>query len=105
MDAVGFEPTKHFATDLKSAPFDRSGIRPWCTQWGSNPRPSVHKTDALTNWAMSACDGLRYYLFEANQFFLFELLIARECVYELGQNYNMIISKIYNIIYGLIRIR
>jgi len=54
---------------------------------------------------MSACDGLRYYLFEANQFFLFELLIARECVYELGQNYNMIISKISNIIYGLIRIR
>ena len=26
MRAVGFEPTKHTASDLKSDPFDRSGI-------------------------------------------------------------------------------
>ena len=28
MIAVGFEPTKHFARDLKSLPFDRSGTLP-----------------------------------------------------------------------------
>ena len=26
MVTVGFEPTKHYASDLKSDPFDRSGI-------------------------------------------------------------------------------
>ena len=26
MARVGFEPTKHYATELESAPFDRSGI-------------------------------------------------------------------------------
>ena len=25
---VGFEPTKHYAVDLKSTPFDRSGTQP-----------------------------------------------------------------------------
>ena len=29
MDQVGFEPTKLYATDLKSVPFDRSGIDPF----------------------------------------------------------------------------
>ncbi len=28
MVAVGFEPTKHYAQDLKSCPFDRSGTLP-----------------------------------------------------------------------------
>ena len=29
MHGVGFEPTKHNATALKTVPFDRSGIRAW----------------------------------------------------------------------------
>ena len=52
MHTVGFEPTKHIARDLESRPFDRSGM---CTynlfsysQRGLNPRPLVHKTNALT---------------------------------------------------------
>jgi hypothetical protein len=36
---VGFEPTKHIASDLKSDPFDRSGILPKYPQWDSNPQP------------------------------------------------------------------
>ena len=45
---MGFEPTKHIATELKSVPVDRLGIRVGCSWWGSNPRPIAHKTIALT---------------------------------------------------------
>ena len=37
---VGFEPTKHFASDLKSDPFDRSGTLPKLRRLGSNQRPT-----------------------------------------------------------------
>ena len=33
---VGFEPTKHEAAGLKSAPFDHSGNLP-CSLWDLNP--------------------------------------------------------------------
>ena len=53
---MGFEPTKHNASDLESLPFDRSGTLPntitkdtfssellmvinHCLPWDSNPRP------------------------------------------------------------------
>ena len=48
LHGVGFEPTKHIATELKSVPVDRLGIRVGCSWWGSNPRPIAHKTIALT---------------------------------------------------------
>lgn len=35
---AGFEPAKLYAMDLKSIPFDRSGIRVVCVEWDSNPR-------------------------------------------------------------------
>ena len=44
----GFEPPKHDATDLQSAPFGHSGILPyevvWWSWWtDSNPRPADYK--------------------------------------------------------------
>ena len=46
----GFEPPKPKATDLQSAPFDRSGIPPnkfWSWWTDSNPRPADYKSAAL----------------------------------------------------------
>ena len=68
MHAVGFEPTKRFALDLKSNPFDQTRVRmpnhyndkilfltellmgtTHCFWRDLNPRPRAHKTRALTN--------------------------------------------------------
>ena len=49
MVTVGFEPTKHDASDLKSDPFDQTRERylyPWRDL---NPRPLAHKTNTLTD--------------------------------------------------------
>ena len=35
---VGFEPTKHIVRDLESRPFDRSGILPKSTSYGTRTR-------------------------------------------------------------------
>ena len=48
----GFEPPKHDATDLQSAPFGHSGILPYEVVWWSlwtdlNPRPADYKSAAL----------------------------------------------------------
>ena len=52
MGEGGFEPPKHDATDLQSAPFGHSGILPyevvWWSWWtDSNPRPADYKSAAL----------------------------------------------------------
>jgi hypothetical protein len=45
MIVVGFEPTKHIASDLESLPFDRSGTLSLFLKgifypiWDSNPQP------------------------------------------------------------------
>ena len=60
VQGVGFEPTKAEPTDLQSAVFDRFTNPAWShlsdghvCSWShlsdSNRRPSVYKTDALTN--------------------------------------------------------
>ena len=44
----GFEPSKHDATDLQSAPFGHSGILPYWSWWTDlNPRPADYKSAAL----------------------------------------------------------
>ena len=44
--AVGFEPTKHYALELKSSPFDRSGIKPKdMLEVGFEPTPSEEDCD------------------------------------------------------------
>ena len=52
MGEDGFEPSKHSATDLQSAPFGHSGTLPylifWWSRWtDSNPRPADYKSAAL----------------------------------------------------------
>ena len=44
----GFEPSKHDATDLQSAPFGHSGILPYWSWWTDlNPRHADYKSAAL----------------------------------------------------------
>jgi hypothetical protein len=38
---VGFEPTKHNISDLKSDPFDRSGTQPVYTCWVKCTKPHL----------------------------------------------------------------
>ena len=48
MGEDGFEPSKHDATDLQSAPFGHSGILPYWSWWTDlNPRPADYKSAAL----------------------------------------------------------
>ena len=50
MQEVGFEPTKHYALELKSNPFDHSGtLANSARGMGSNHRPLGYGPSALTS--------------------------------------------------------
>ena len=58
---VGFEPTKHYALELKSSPFDRSGIKPQdMLEVGFEPTKPKHSN--LSRAPLTARESKRYFI-------------------------------------------